>query len=185
MGRPRRCPWTTPPPTLPSRAHAAGWQSRWIGYLWTHSTDSRGVSRARTPLKCCGKERESASEKNGRRMRWRCSKAPGTLYFEAGHVLHLPGHSPRTPDEVWRRYGVPCPPLPCEREGRPSIIAQNVRTLIFPSPHLIGFSAVQSPFWINHGARRRTRASRRVRYCFPDQCMLNPDLDSWNPEDEK
>jgi len=39
---------------------------------------------------------------------------------------------------------------------------QNLQTLILPPLCLIGFSAVQSPFWINYGTRRRARALRRI-----------------------
>eukprot|EP01043_Picozoa_sp_COSAG02_P005354 COSAG02_NODE_144_length_34086_cov_65.390944_29_plen_329_part_00 len=70
-----------------------------------------------------GRRARARGERGRRRRSWRCSRVPGTLSFDAGHVLHLPPHSPTPPDEVWRRYGVPCPLLPCEREGRPSIIS--------------------------------------------------------------
>jgi len=46
-----------------------------------------------------------------------------SVVFEAGHVLHLPRHLHAQTDEVWRRYGVLCPPLPCEQDRGATIIA--------------------------------------------------------------
>ena len=54
---------------------------------------------------------------------WWCPRTPGGSYFEAGHVLHLPGHLHGHPDEVGRRYGVPCLPLLCEPDRGATIIA--------------------------------------------------------------
>ena len=54
---------------------------------------------------------------------WWCPRTPGGSHFEAGHVLHLPGHLHAHTDEVWRRYGVPCLPLLCEPDRGDTIIA--------------------------------------------------------------
>ena len=92
-----------------------------------------------------------AKERWRSRRGWRCSRALDASYFEARHVLHLSGHLHTHPDEVWRRYGVLCPPLPCEREGRHSIISCTS-----PSPASPAAACMCPAEWIYFGLKNRS-----------------------------
>ena len=149
---------TIPRPKMPCpRCRSA---SRWMDCLWI-VPGSRGVSRGARP-KCCANERRARARDGAEGGDGGAQEHPAPCTSKWDMFCTSRGTCTRTLMRFGEGTGSSAHSFHVNGGAHLHHRRQNLQTLILPPLCLIGFSAVQSPFWINYGTRRRARALRRI-----------------------